>query len=543
MKIKTIRFYRLNLGLPFERVGQIVLALGLVFSIGCGGSGNDGPATFEDEPNWATNVFEDESNFKNFCENPRTGTDINNNAFSDKTGTTLLENHWLRAWSDNTYLWYDEITDNNPANFSDTESYFDQLKSVAITNSGQPKDKFHFTYDSAEWLQLNQSGISAGYGADFALLQSSPPRQILVALTEPNTPATSVNLMRGAEILEIDGVDAVNGGTQADVDILNAGLFPSTIGESHEFLIREVGQTETRTITMASAEITSSPVQNVSTVDTQNGRVGYMLFTTHIATSEEQLIDGVNQLVAANIDDLVLDLRYNGGGLLAIASQLAYMIAGSNVPADATFDGLIFSDKHPTVNPVTGRALSPTPFYDETLGFSVNEGQDLPTLNLSRVFILSTGGTCSASEAIINGLRGIDVEVILIGSTSCGKPYGFYPTDNCGTTYFTVQFRGTNDKNFGDYSDGFSPANTTGTVGEVIPGCAVEDDYTLQLGDPEEAQFKAALDYRMTGTCPEPTTKTLQQRVEKSDEPSIKSLSPFMKSIILENKLRSEQGL
>jgi hypothetical protein len=531
-----------NSKFSIQYVYHLIVALGFAFSIGCGGSGNSDPATFEGDPTWTINVFEDESTFKNFCANPRTGSDINGDAFPDKNGTTLLENHWLRAWSDNTYLWYDEIIDNNPTGFSDTEEYFDQLKTVAITSSGQPKDKFHFTFDSAEWLQLNQSGISAGYGAEFAIIESSPPRQILVAFTEPNSPASSVNLPRGAEILEIDGVDAVNGGTQQDVDVLNAGLSPSALGESHEFVIREVGATETRTITMTSVEVTTSPVQNVSTVDTETGRVGYMLFTTHIATSEEQLIDAVDQLSEAGIDDLVLDLRYNGGGLLAIASQLAYMIAGSNVPANATFDGLIFNDKHPTVNPVTGRALTPTPFYDETLGFSVNEGQDLPTLNLNRVFILSTGGTCSASEAIINGLRGIDVEVILIGSTSCGKPYGFYPTDNCGTTYFTVQFRGTNAKNFGDYSDGFSPANSTGVVGEVIPGCAVADDYSRPLGDAEEAQFKAALDYRITGTCPEPSSKQLQDLTEKSNKASLRALSPFMKSVILENRLRNEQG-
>ena len=58
----------------------------------------------------------------------------------------------------------------------------------------------------------------------------------------------------------------------------------------------------------------------------------------------------------------------------------------------------------------------------------------------------------------MNGLRGVGVEVIQIGSTTCGKPYGFYPTDNCGTTYFTIQFKGVNDAGFGDYSDGFSPA-------------------------------------------------------------------------------------
>jgi len=519
-----------------------LIPLSLLGLIACGGSSNKEPVLSNDLI-WTINVFEDEAQFKNFCQSPRTGTDpFTGNPYPDREGNTLAENHWLRSWSNNTYLWYDEITDNNPANFSTTEDFFDQLKTEQTSNTGQPKDKFHFTYPSDEWQQLTQSGISAGYGADWAILERSPPRKILVAYTEPNTPATDADLPRGAEILEIDGVDAVNDGDQASVDIINAALFPSDLGESHEFVIREVGQTATRTITMISQEITSSPVQNVTTVDTQTGKVGYMLFNSHIATAEEQLINAVNQLSNENIDDLVLDLRYNGGGLLAIASQLAYMIAGSNNTSGQTFDRLVFNNKHTVTNPVTGNALSPTPFYSTSLGFSVSQGQPLPTLNLDRVFILSTDGTCSASEAIINGLRGVDIEVILIGDTTCGKPYGFYPTDNCGTTYFTVQFRGENAKGFGDYSDGFSPANTQGTVGEVVTGCSVGDDFQHLLGDVNEGQFKAALDYRITGSCPIVAAKTSNITSEKPDQRSaIRTISSFEKALILENQISRER--
>ena len=517
-------------------ISQCLVVLSISGLIACGGSSNNNP-TGGNNLTWMVNVFADEAQFKNLCETPRAGTDpFTGNSYPDRDGSTLIENNWLRSWSNNTYLWYDEITDNDPGTFSDTESYFEQLKTQQTSNSGQPKDKFHFTFPSDEWQQLTQSGISAGYGVDWAVLQPSPPRRILVAYTEPSTPASDESLPRGAEILQIDGVDAVNDGSQASVDIINAALFPSDIGESHQFVIREVGQTATRTITMISEEITSSPVQNVTTVDTQTGKVGYMLFNSHIATAEEQLIAAINQLKNENISDLVLDLRYNGGGLLAIASQLAYMIAGSTATNGQNFDNLVFNDKHTVTNPVTGNALTPTPFYNTTLGFSVNRGAALPTLDLERVFILSTDDTCSASEAIINGLRGIDVEVILIGDTTCGKPYGFYPTDNCGTTYFTVQFRGENAKGFGDYSDGFSPANTQGTVGEVITGCSVEDDYQHLLGDAQEGQFKAALDYRITGSCPAVAAKTSPITNEKGDQNSaIRTISAIEKAVILEN--------
>ena len=73
--------------------------------------------------------------------------------------------------------------------------------------------------------------------------------------------------------------------------------------------------------------------------------------------------------------------------------------------------------------------------------------------------------------------KGSTCKVIQIGSTTCGKPYGFYPQDNCGTTYFSVEFRGRERKGFGDYPDGFSPADTVSNVGAVVTGCSVGDDF------------------------------------------------------------------
>jgi hypothetical protein len=121
--------------------------------------------------------------------------------------------------------------------------------------------------------------------------------------------------------------------------------------------------------------------------------------------------------------------------------------------------------------------------------------------------VLTGSNTCSASESIINSLRGIGVQVVQIGSRTCGKPYGFYPEDNCGTTYFTIQFQGVNALGFGDYSDGFSPQNSQGTQTTPIPGCSVADDFTRALGNSNESRLAAALAYRTDGqaSCPAPT--------------------------------------
>lgn len=490
------------------RVLSGLLTIVTLSACGGGSGGTAPPPPPPPASNWQQGVFMPASTFEARCQVPRSGTNpATGMPYVDVQGSTTDENNFLRSFSDDTYLWYDEIVDQNPALFNNTLTYFDQLKTNATTSSGAPKDKFHFTFDSEEWFQLSQSGVSGGYGANFVLLSTTPPRDIRVAYTEPNTPATdpAVNLARGAVLLAIDGVD-INANSQAEIDTLNAGLFPDAPGETHTFEVLDLGAANGRMISMTSANITSTPVQNVSVIDTPTGRVGYMVFNDHIATAEEGLVDAVNTLNAGQgIDDLVLDLRYNGGGFLAIAAQMAYMIAGSAPTAGRTFEAMQFNDKHPVTNPVTGQPISPTPFYSTTLGFdNLPSGQALPTLNLSRVFVLTGPGTCSASEAIMNGLRGIDIEVIQIGSTTCGKPYGFYAEDNCGTTYFTVQFRGVNQKNFGDYTDGFSPANAA-VQATTVPGCSIADDFAALLGDPTEDRLATALAYRDSPTCPAAT--------------------------------------
>ena len=129
-----------------------------------------------------------------------------------------------------------------------------------------------------------------------------------------------------------------------------------------------------------------------------------------------------------------------------------------------------------------------------------------PVLALQpEVVLLGTGSRQAFPPASVMAAclsRGIGIEVIQIGGNTCGKPYGFYPRDNCGTTYFSVQFRGVNEMNFGDYAEGFSATRITGHPLANLPGCAAEDDFTRDLGDPLEGQLKTALTYLTTGSCP-----------------------------------------
>jgi carboxyl-terminal processing protease len=486
-------------------VGCAILALAAVVA-GCGGSGGDAASGGGGPPlangGWRAGSFLPASSFAGKCVNPRSGTDPQSGLpYNEIAGTATDENNFLRSWSNDFYLWYNEIVDRDPGQYT-TPEYFNLLKTTATTTSGAPKDKFHFTYSTADWLNLSQSGVEAGYGALWAVAANLPPRRIVVAYTEPGSPArSSAAFTRGAEVLRIDGVDVVNSNTQADVDVFVAGLYPDSTGEQHTFLTRDRFGNQ-RTVVLTSTAVTKTPVPVSNVINFNGGRVGYLLFNDHILTAEQPLITAIEQMRSALVNDLVLDLRYNGGGYLFLASQLAYMIAGDARTSGQTFEKLQFNDKHPSIDPVTGQALTPMPFLNTS-----SSNQALPSLNLSRVFVLTGGTTCSASESIINALRGVGVQVIQIGSTTCGKPYGFYPQPNCGTTYFSIQFRGVNAANFGDYTDGFAPSNAPGVGGTRVAGegCSVADDFNDELGAVTEDRLSAALNYTVAPSCPAPT--------------------------------------
>lgn len=506
----------------------------------CGG-GSAQPAIPVDLPTadneWQGGIFAAQSVYKDQCAIPRTGTDpFSGQAFPDEPGSTMDEKMWLRSWSNDTYLWYDEISDRDPLPYSVAE-YFALLKTDFRTDSGSFKDNFHFHQGSDKYQTRTQSGRVSGYGISWEFHQVFVPRKLQVRYTEPRSPAAIAGVKRGDIVLKINNIDFINSTEQTAVDGINAALFPDLAGQTFNFTLRDLHGVE-RTVQLTSANIELSPVQNVKIINTAAGRLGYLQFNSHIRPAQEPLIAAVQQFVDENVTQWVVDLRYNGGGLLAMASQLAYMVAGSDQTRGLTFDELQFNGKHPTTDAVTGRALTPTPFYDKKIDYpnGILTSQGLPSLNLTRIYVLTSEATCSASEAFINGLRGADVEVVMIGGKTCGKPYGFYPQDNCGTTYFTIQFQGMNHKGFGAYSDGFIPTPSPFFAADVL-GCLVADDFTRSLGDPQEAMFAAAINYMQDATCPAAPAVKFTATSQRAPRASIQRPNTILEAIILENAL------
>lgn len=440
-------------------------------------------------------------------------------ASSLRTSTLDTEKKWLRAYFDEAYLWRDEVPSVDPSRpayggadvYAAMDTYFEALKTPQLTGTGQRRDRFSFTYPTDKWQALAESAVDAGYGIEWKLTSTTPPRQIRIAFIEPGSPADLAGLTRGDELVSVDGTSA-DAADNAGVDKLNAALYPDAANAQHSFVFtRTSGATLTRQLT--SAAVTKTPVPIARVVTTPLGqRAGYLLFNDHIAPAEAQLITAMRNFQAQGVRELVLDLRYNGGGYLYIASELATMIAGNTRTAGKAFETLKFSAKRSGENELT-------PFFNTScilVGNRCTQQQPLPVLNLDRVYVLAQSGTCSASESVINGLRGVGVDVVLIGGKTCGKPYGFTAKDNCGISYFPIEFSGVNDQGFGDYADGFEPT-TSGTAGtRFVKGCTVADDTGHALGDPSEAMLASALGHVDRGSCPPVQTSSAQVRAQNA---------------------------
>lgn len=480
---------------------------------GCGGSsgGGDTPTpppvnpgggggTGESGPNWAQGVYEASSEFIHQCSDPRTGIDpYTNVAYPDTAGSVLHEQMYLRSFSNETYLWYDELPDPNPDNYNNVVDYFNVLRTTETTESGRPKDEFHFidTYDN--FMQESQAGVTGGYGVNWAFIENYAPRDLKVAYTETASPAATAGVERGDKLLKINNIDFVNTNSSADIDAINQALFSPELGQSYSFTFATRDGAE-KIVELTAAEIALSPVKNTKVIEHMGNKVGYLQHNQFISAAQPGLISAFEQFSAQGINQLVIDMRYNGGGLIYQSAQLGYMIAGSG-SENRVFETLAYNDKRSNQNESVN-------FVARAIDWEQGAFTDpLPYVDLNRVYVLTSEGTASASESLINALRGIDVEVIQIGSQTRGKPYGFLPQQNCGLMYFTVQFKGLNEKGFGDFADGFMPTAAADIVTDMgldakVPGCVIADDFSQPLGSEQEDMLAAALQYMQDETCP-----------------------------------------
>lgn len=379
-----------------------------------------------------------------------------------KTAVYDIMNEW--------YLWNDQLPEVNIDAYSDADALLNAMMN-------KPTDKWSYIQDEETYNALFERGEYEGYGVRMA---RDLDGNLRVAFVYEDSPFGRAGVERSWII------DKINGTSIRQVDGFTLGQLLE--GNSHQFtFIKPDGSTVAESFTKSTIGINT--VMNADVLERQNSKIGYLAFNSFLATSEEELDTAFQKFQAAGIDELIVDLRYNGGGRVNIAEWMASNIIG-NAGAGKNFIAYNFNeDKAEEYNDAV-------PFNEPTI-----------PLNLDRIVVITSRASASASELLINGLRPF-IDVKLVGDDTYGKPVGSFPFFFQGYAISPISFKIVNDQGVGEYFDGLQA--------DVY----VEDDLTHKLGDPNETRLKEALHYLENGTFSGTTARQLNrikvQQVELS---------------------------
>ncbi len=386
----------------------------------------------------------------------------------DAACETLALNSTLSAYFRSDYLWADLAPRPDPAVFDDTEAFF-QASLYTGSDPRFPADRYSGSQTTESFNRFYGEGESLGYGVSVAGLEilDMPTAPLFVRHVEARSPAARAGVQRGDQVLALNGRSAEELVAANDFAALTAQQ------EGEELTLRLRGpEGSERELALRAAVFALTPVSTAAQFSTAQGRrLGYVQVKDMLSGVGTPLDAAFRQFGANGVQDLMLDLRYNGGGLVAAGRTVAsYLAAGSD---GQVYAQLVYNAQQAARN--------------EVFRFSVPGS----ALNLPRVYVLMGQRTCSASEQVINGLAGIGVEVVGIGDTSCGKPVGFQPVPRCGRTYSVVNFESLNARGEGRYFDGLAPR------------CVVLEDFSRPQGQPGDPLLDAALAHADSGQCPD----------------------------------------
>ncbi|WP_289023885.1 S41 family peptidase [uncultured Salegentibacter sp.] len=359
------------------------------------------------------------------------------------------------------------------ASFDSPEDLFNEGLKVPA-----PKDRFSFILDDYTILENSQSGISTTTGMDYGLVAYGENGVFgYVRYVIPGSPADEAEVKRGMLFTEIDG-EAMNRSNYQS--LLARDGYEISLAEVNENVISETGET----IALTREQITENPVFISKTMEVDGINVGYLMYNSFTADFDDELNAAFGDLKAEGVDELVLDLRYNGGGSVESAVDLSSMITGQ-------FEGEIFSKQ-------TWNDLLQSEFTQEELVDRFNDkirtGELINSLNLNKVYVIGTGSTASASELVMNGLAPY-INVIHVGSSTVGKFQAAAPLYD--SPNFNKQNRNPNHKYVIQpliYES--KNANEDAYYEEgLIPDIEAEEDIVnlLPLGEASETLLAAAL--------------------------------------------------
>jgi carboxyl-terminal processing protease len=393
------------------------------------------------------------------------------------------------------YLWYSQIPSSfNGRNYSDPDKIMNAIRNYSIDPGfSQPVDKWSFAVKKAEWDNVS-SGISQDFGLNVFFNAEGDLR---VKYVEKESPAGRAGIHRGWRITRINGNSNM---TTSNADLIVQGVYNST---SSSFTFQKPDGT-TSDITLNAAAYQEHSVL-LDTIYTSNAKkTGYLVFNSFLGDTTEiynQFQRIFNNFGSQQINELVVDLRYNGGGYVSVQEKLANYIV-NNTAAGQMMMKQQFNDKYTQFN--------------ETTNFS-KQGP----LNLDRVFFIVSKSTASASELLINNLKPY-MDVKLVGpSNTYGKPVGFFPIPVNDWYIFPVSFRTVNKNGEGNYFNGITINNQVADGLDKDWGDLTENSLASVFKYINTGGFRARMDETTTPYVPNPRVVDGNKIL---DEPSFKGI-------------------
>jgi len=400
---------------------------------------------------------------------------------SGGTCSLLSRQNWVKAQLDEWYLFPETLPANlNPTPFASVQAYLDALTETA---RNQGRDRFFtFITSIAEENAFFASGATAGFGIRLSY-DSAASRAFILDVFE-GAPAVAAGFDRGSELLAI-GTSSSNlqtvtslfaqGGAQAVSDALG----PSTAGTSRVLRFRNAAGSEV-TVTVSKADFDIQPISpnfGVQIINDGGRQIGYVNLRTFIGSADAQLRDAFDQFRTAGVTELIIDLRYNGGGLVRTAELFADLLGRDRFTSD--------------VQGVT-RFRASKSNENITRNFQTEANSIAP----SNIAFITTDSSASASELVINAMIPyLGNNMALVGADTFGKPVGQIGLDQaaCDDRLRVVAFATENADGNSNYFDGLS--------GSVANSCQAPDDFTREMGDPTEASTARAIGYLNGASC------------------------------------------
>jgi C-terminal processing protease CtpA/Prc len=440
----------------------------------------------------------------------------------DAPGSTLdkiKDSVFLYAKED--YLWYKSLPSYatfNPRSFTGADDItaltneVNAISQYAINPAtSQPYEYYSDDPGEAKYSFIDDGTVSGelnGVHGDFGFAPFyNLVNDLRVKYVYPGSPADQAGIKRGYQITSINGssslsYDGPGYGNSTNLNfVINAYSNSNTISMT---LKKPDGTTLTVT-NMNVATYTVNPVLKDTIFDQGNGhKIGYIVFNsfTSDANADPKLDPVFANFAAQGVTDLVVDLRYNGGGYVSTAEHIDNLIVPSSKSGtlmyNTYYNDILTSGKEVLLknqwrkDGSTGQDYNYGQFDYSVAANAVNFAK-VGQLNVNRVFFIITGSTASASELTINNLRPV-MDVQFIGETSYGKPVGFFDIDINKYQMYIPEFYTQNSAGQGGYYSGFTPGTST------YPGVADYDDVTKDFGDPTEGLLAHVLNYVKTGT-------------------------------------------